>query len=65
MDVSEVSQPKKKAKLSAELKVADESLSTSPDLPHKLPTRMRKGQDEDSDDDDDDSDERGEKSNLF
>ena len=49
--VSKVFQPKK-AKLSAELNVADDPMSSSPDLPHKLPARMRIRPDQDSDDED-------------
>ena len=60
--VCEVSQPKKKAKLSAESKLAEDSVASSPDLHHKLPARMRSGQDENSDGDDDDGQER---SNLY
>ena len=56
--VSKVFQPKK-AKLSAELNVADDPMSSSPDLPHKLPARMRIRPDQDSDDEDlDDSREK-------
>ena len=56
--VSKVSQPKK-AKLSVELNEADDSMSSSPDLPHKLPAKMRTRPDQDSDDEDlDDSREK-------
>ena len=57
---SRVSKPKK-AKLSAELKEADDVMSSSPDLHHKLPASMRPGQESD----DEDSDDSHEKTNLF
>ena len=60
---STVSQSKK-AKFSAELNVSDASVSTSPDLPHKLPARMRSSQNQDSDSENSD-DSHGEKTNLF
>ena len=60
---STVSQSKK-AKLSAELNVADDPMSSSPDLPHKLPARMRSSHDQDSDSENSD-DSHGGKTNLF
>ena len=59
---SRVSKPKK-AKLSAELKEADDMMSSSPDLHHKLPASMRPRTDQESDDED--SDDSREKTNLF
>ena len=59
---SRVSKPKK-AKLSAELKEADDLMSSSPDLHHKLPASMRPRPDQESDDED--SDDSREKTNLF
>ena len=56
--VSKVSQPKK-AKLSVELNEADDSMSSSPDLPHKIPARSEK------ESDDEVLDDSHEKSNLF
>ena len=43
---------------------SDVSVSTSPDLPHKLPARMRSRQDQDSDSENSD-DSHGGKTNLF
>ena len=60
--VSKVSQPKK-AKLSAELNEADDSMSSSPDLPHKIPARMIRKSEQESDDEV--LDDSHEKSNLF
>ena len=59
---SRVSQPKK-AKLSAELEIADDAFSSSPDLHHKLPARPRTDQDQERDSEV--SDDSRVKSNLF
>ena len=58
---SRVSKPKK-AKLSSGLNEADDLMSSSPDLHHKLPASTRPRPDQDSDDED--SDDSREKSNL-
>ena len=59
---SRVSQPKK-AKLSAELEIADDAFSSSPDLHHKLSARPRTNQDQECDSEV--SDDSSVKRNLF
>ena len=60
-DVSSVSQAKK-AKLSVEMKALDDSISSSPDLPHKIPARLRTKQDDVIDEE---LDDWCEKTNLY
>ena len=53
----------KKAKLSEELALADKSLSSSPDLHHKLPSKSRQESEDDKDFEGDE--ENSEKTNMF